>query len=436
MEEESSHDTSSGGRTNEYDGQQRVDISTVTDVEFYGNKLNDNNKDSDVLRIGYLNVNGLPTFNNHPKNDALYRSMTNKKFDIVGFSEVNCNWSAIRQNNRWRERTRGWWETSHTSIGYNMNDCIRTTFQPGGTLLQSIDRAAHRVIKSGNDGSRLGRWSWTRFRGRHDITTTVICAYRPCRPSNNSGINTAFVQQQRAFDINNDNRNPRDAILEDLADFISTCYSNNDQIVLLMDCNEDVHSQTFQQWLNENRLTEIISHTHQGTIPPTYHRGSKQIDGIFTSHTLQPLRCGFLPFGELPSDHRTLWIDFSFDNFFGYKMPKLVVPRARRLKTDDPRVTKKWIDLYKNYIKDNDLHRRMFKIESTMMLPLPTHLANEYDNILNQRKQGIEYADKRCRKLRMGYSPCSPTLTKAGVAIELWKAVITKKQHASIAPVN
>ena len=165
-----------------------------------------------------------------------------------------------------------------------------------------------------------------------------------------------------------------------------------------------------------------------GDNPSNLQSRIQDIDGIFTSHTLQPLCCAFLPFGEYPSDHRALWIDLSFDNFFGYKMPKLVVPKAQRLKTDDPRVTKKWIDSYKGLIKDNNLHQRMFEIEQNMMLPLPQDLACKYDNILAQHRQGFDYADKRCRKLRMRCStPCSPVLTKAGIAIELWKAVITKK---------
>ena len=42
--------------------------------EYYDTKLPPHGKD--VLRIGFLNVNGIPTLNHHPKNDALFQAIS------------------------------------------------------------------------------------------------------------------------------------------------------------------------------------------------------------------------------------------------------------------------------------------------------------------------------------------------------------------------
>ncbi len=44
------------------------------------------------------------------------------------------------------------------------------TQQLGGTALFSIDKASHRVVEKGIDESKLGRWVWTRYRGKKTQT--------------------------------------------------------------------------------------------------------------------------------------------------------------------------------------------------------------------------------------------------------------------------
>ena len=108
--------------------------------------------------------------------------------------------------------------------------------------------------------------------------------------------------------------------MEDLGEFIEECNESNNQIILMMDCNENMENPGFKAWLESLGLTDIIPATHGGSAPPTYHRGSKQIDGIFVSRTIHPIHSGFLPFGEFPPDHRVLWINMTFENAFGFKM--------------------------------------------------------------------------------------------------------------------
>ena len=285
--------------------------------EYCGDKLSGNQVD--CLRIGFININGIPDSNTHEKNHSLYKAMMKMDPDVVGLAEVNQHWRAISSDHHWRHRTLSWWETSHSTIAYNIKDVkTSSSFQPGGMILQSINKAAHRIIESGRDPSGLGRWSWTLYRGKHNMTLRVICAYRPCIPSS-AGVQTTFVQHQRVFNAQGLDRNPRQAILDDLGVAINQWQEEGDQIVLLMDCNADVKGSEIQDWIHNLELSDSITSRHSFEAQTaTYQRGNNIIDGIFTSHSIEIKQCGYLPFGFFPSDHRGLWIDINYQKAFGF----------------------------------------------------------------------------------------------------------------------
>ena len=108
-----------------------------------------------------MNINGLPSFNSHPKNEAIYQALQRNEIDSFRMAEVNKNWRKIRERHSWQRRTRGWWEAAKTTIAYNTQDCVvNSDFQPGGCIISCLNRVAHRVIKAGVDETKLGRWSW------------------------------------------------------------------------------------------------------------------------------------------------------------------------------------------------------------------------------------------------------------------------------------
>lgn len=384
-----------------------------------------------MLRIGFVNINGFPASADHPKNNQILNIINQLKISIIGMAETNRNWSRLKESDKWQSRTRGWWETQRTIMAYNTKDSVITSdFQPGGTLLTSINKPVHRIIGTGKDPEGLGRWVWTLYRGRHDVTLRIISAYRPCK-SNLSGPNTTYIQQRRYMDRNKDNRCPREAMLQDLGNELQQWRAEGDQIILMMDCNEDVNSQQMKLWLNLYGLSNSIMTHHQITVNniPTYHRGSYAIDGIFSSSTINIVKGGYMPFGAFPSDHRGLWVDIAYENAFGYNMPKTIVPQARRLKSDDPRTRNKWIQLYTEYIQQHNLHIKQFQIERDISSSHNDKAYSESETIRKMRLQGIRYADKHCRKLHMGGVPFSAEYAEITTKMELWKAVITKKQH-------
>ena len=191
---------------------------------------------------------------------------------------------------------------SKTTLGYNVKDCVSSNYQPGGTMQISINKPSHRIIETGRDESGLGRWVWQKYRGKQEITLRIITAYQPCTPST-AGPSTTHSQQEQYFDLIGDDRVPQKAMLEDLRDEIKKWKDEGDQIILLMDVNEDINSGPIKMWMQELQLREAITSQHGGN-EATYNRGSKAIDGIFTSASINSIRSGYLPFGTFPSDHR------------------------------------------------------------------------------------------------------------------------------------
>jgi hypothetical protein len=70
----------------------------------------------------------------------------------------------------------------------------------------SIGKAAHRIMGTGMDPIGLGRWVWTRYKGKDQITLRIFTAYRPNPPT--EGPYTVYAQQHYYFITKQDGRCP------------------------------------------------------------------------------------------------------------------------------------------------------------------------------------------------------------------------------------
>jgi hypothetical protein len=85
--------------------------------ELYGDNLIKKQKNN--LRIGFLNIGGLPFQQDSFKDQELRQGLTALDFDIFGIAEMNIDWRTIPEQDRLYSRTREWWESSHLSISSN-----------------------------------------------------------------------------------------------------------------------------------------------------------------------------------------------------------------------------------------------------------------------------------------------------------------------------
>ena len=147
-------------------------------------------KKKNVLRCGFLNIGGLTTQGNSLKDDLLRKGIKVYNFDVFGVAETNVDWQLLGEQDRLYMRTKEWWETSHLNFTHNRVSPPLDKRQWGGSALFSLNQAAHRVVDKGWDPTNMGRWCWTKFRGRNDHCLRIFSAYCPNPPSGPGSVAT------------------------------------------------------------------------------------------------------------------------------------------------------------------------------------------------------------------------------------------------------
>jgi endonuclease/exonuclease/phosphatase family metal-dependent hydrolase len=137
-------------------------------------------KADETFRIIQLNVATMA----ETKNSAEFRSFTNKvedtEADCVTCQELNRVWHRLPETDRLHERFRGTFAALHLCESRYSNDHFAMgSTQYGGTMVASINAAAHAIHSVGNrasDFTGLGRWSATRYAGKFGKALRVISA--------------------------------------------------------------------------------------------------------------------------------------------------------------------------------------------------------------------------------------------------------------------
>ncbi len=246
-------------------------------------------KESNTLRIGFQNIGGFLIKKDKLKNDVIRMGLTQWDFDIFGFSETNIDWRLASEEDKLYLRCKEWWDTVHISYSNNTTSAPIQPHQYGGTALFSLNKASHRVISKGQDESQLGRWVWTRCRGRNNHTLRIITGYRPNPPS--GGPFTVYSQHRLYFNSILDHICPRTAFVQDLCKEIEIFKAEGDHIILILDGNADIRVGELQVSLENCHLREVLLERHGVNCPSTYRRNHQNIpiDGIWASPGIQLL---------------------------------------------------------------------------------------------------------------------------------------------------
>ena len=293
-----------------------------------------------ILRIFLLNLNCLPLRPTREQNRELSQFICNCDADILLFQELGLFWPKLPPEDQWSERlhTRA---NINSNLAYNTTEPDRTeAVQYGGTAVITKNEATHRFLDSGNDPSGLGHWAWTQIQGQENFRTRFVSVYRPCS-STNDKTSTVYQQHMRAFSDDRPFDDPRMAILKDLGLAIQEWQQEGDCVIIGMDANEDVRSDSLKSFFGKHYMREAILERHPDLSPPATHNRNhnrQPIDGIWCNRTLTATRAGYFPFNEtLPGvDHRGNHLDLTFEQVFGHPAPPLRKPAARRLKSGDP----------------------------------------------------------------------------------------------------
>jgi hypothetical protein len=111
---------------------------------------------------------------------------------------------------------------------------------------------------------------------------------------------------------------------------------------------------------------------------------------------------GYLAFSEGVKgkpDIRVAWIDVSMPSTLGYKIPETVRPSMQRVMTRDMRSVQEFNKAMHVFVKHHQLGERITKLESTIHYPPTAAEQQEAETLMQLRMEGIEAADRVCRKL-------------------------------------
>ena len=243
---------------------------------------------------------------------------------------------------------------------------------------------------------------------------------------------SAYRQQKLALESADDDTCPREAVLRDLFSFLSGWKTQGIQIILMGDFNTDVTQRKFKEKFADIGLHEIFSRQH-GPPPNTYYRGTLPIDGVFASADIFPTRCGYTAFDwGMYSDHRLLWLDINSDDLFGTLHPTWI-PRARRLKLEDPRIVQKFLTLRTELLISSSLQMRTTELLHSINIEgmTPGNCAR-LESIDQERVKQILKAESKCRKLPMGNIAWSPKLQQSISHIRYLRSCIHQFRGAGI----
>ena len=385
-------------------------------------------KSPHTTRICAININGIGTKAKSEKSEALRRWIEAKQVDVTCISETNVNWSKLRNKDTLWERTREWFEHRIVGVSYNTTDRKgKHKRQQGGTATLLRDKIAHRHRDNGFDPSGLGRWSWVRIAGKQGCVTRFATVYCPVQTG--SGLETVYSQQLTEL-----SEDPTKKFWKDLGEQLLQWRADGEQLIVAGDWNEHIQRPALQEWMALFNLKEAVTSIQEGQPPPTYQRGSDPIDGIFVSEELVPSKSGYLEFGEIPGDHRGIWIDIPNQSVLGYNMNDIPRHKARRLKLDDPRVVQKYLQILDKIFKQNQVFSRLKELKQTcskQSTPTPEVL-NEYEELDKLRYQCMKLAERKCRKFKCGGVLWSPRLQQARDTILFWTLVYRKHKKCHV----
>ena len=391
------------------------------------------------LRIGSINVNCIPVRADDNKNEELLTAIAKAELDITLMQEIGVNWSRISRPNQWNHRVREYMDPSHTKsvLNHNRHDITNCRWQYGGTGIITHGKLAHFSMGAGSDKAQLGRWTWARYQGKGGVVLRCVSIYQPC--ANQRGARSVWSQHKQYLQENNDDRVPRTAFRDDLEVELAEWLETGDQIVIAGDVNESVFHESIAGIFERHNLRNVVFEGRDPTTAPkTYYNTAegRVIDGMWATPGITAIRSGYLAPGDFPGNHSLVWLDVSYQSALGHNPAMPQTPQARRLKTGDKKVTKRYLDHYEAGVKRHRLEQRQQKLKAnttkgTPLTPLQKQEANAIDYI---KTKCMLQANKKCRKIKAGCVKFSAATDGPLKEIQFWNLAIRRRRGHDIGP--
>ena len=322
------------------------------------------------------------TFFDH-KSDKTSKAFKESQAGIALYAEISLVESKLEAADRFSTRMKRDSPHSFSNVTSNIHEKEATIWnQAGGAAFTLQNNIKAHQTTYGEDTTGLGRWTWTRLRGKATTFTTIISAYRPCK--NGTGLSTVWSQHCRYFRESDSIKlpNPIDEFDRDLIHEVEKLKLRGDNIIIGIDMNADVRKNNLTTQLQQLHLRDAILTAHPTKSPPaTFNRNRSRIpiDSMWVSPNLEITRAGYMPFdGGLPAapsdGHRMLWLEVDNFSFLGKHIPTSTPPLAvSRVKSHDPRSRRRYQRLVRKAYKKH----RVFKITENLAKAQAFFLTND-----------------------------------------------------------
>ena len=314
----------------------------------------------------------------------------------------------------------------------------------GGTALAlDLNMRSHKAENSGNrtDTTRLGQWTWVQIKGKDNIHTQFISAYRPC--ASKRGISTVWAQHRTYFQ---DQGFPDPYLIRffdnNLCNLLKEWLEIGDNIVLGIDMNKNTQTGSLAQHLQQMQLRDAVLSTHPtASVPATFSgcKTRKPINAIWVSPQVEVETAGYMPFDSpspaAPSNgHCMLWVVLDNGGISGKRLPhSLKAYKGARLNSKHPHLRRKYNRIRKTKYGDHQVYEAEERL-TNLSLPLPDESDNQRE--LRERQLQSTYltlsrrichckveATGNIRTIKMGKDNCSPKYGKHQKLIDLLRRV-------------
>ena len=398
--------------------QLKLDGTVIVheDLIEYGHPYNSTLSTANTFRIHSQNIQNIPVEAYKLKSQSIAKELKKKLADVYMWQEVGLCWSKVSKNDTWKSRTQRL--HLHSNFAYNNTDIKNSVpYQPGGVGVILTNTLSPRVIGKGTDPTGLGRWAWTRLRGK-ERAVTMLSAYRPCKPST-AGIQTVYEQHARVLPLYQE---PRSQFLLDLRKSIEKIQVNGDVVFVGMDLNDPIERHDFHKFFAELNMHEAILVTHTKTRPPAtniLNLANYPIDGLWCSTCIKPVRAGYSKFGTgILSDHRTIWAEFRNDEVFGSN--DKVRHKVTQLKPNDPRDVEKYVTRASKLLQQEQCYERMTSLQKIPVQNFKQQHQQQYDSALTQITSIRKHVKSNLRHVFRGEVMWSPRYKQVRSEKRLW----------------
>ena len=385
-----------------------------------------------VCRVLYENINGLNNrMGGNKKLDKARQLIHELEADIVAYNEHRLNLTHSKNRNGLRKMFQGDETEVRAMAAHNKHEAsVAGRFQEGGTCLLAYGTVLDYYDKeaSGVDESGLGRWSHMVFRGDDGFLTRVVCGYSPCY-NRNLASGTSYAQQKRYWLASKGNDCcPRAKLKEELIAKLKEWRKSGDRLIVCMDANEHVYNKSLGRDITDPNgldMLEVVGQFTGTELGATYFRGSTPIDAVWATTDVQVVNACAMPCGYGAGDHRLFVIDFLISSMVGQSPIKVIRPAARRLNTRIPEVATKYITALEKLISRHRLIERLGHAHESGRSN--KWIARQINRIDQEGAELMRAAERKCRKIRAGCIPFSPTAMKWLRRLQIYRALRQQK---------